>query len=166
MPVASAMNWEALRRRRGGRAMRSPSRSCSPTTERPKPAPVASAGATKPRSRPSTASATAPSGTPRSAAASSTVAVATRFSRSRLPIRSREPRVQAATTALRPAFAIASACSAKAANTFCPLARASAKSRPGRPPASMPSAPSGRAKGRKRSSGPRESIRSQPRRSR
>ena len=58
--VASAMNWSARLRRRGGRQMRSPSRSCSPTR--------AMRSATKPRSTPSVTSDTEPAGLRRIAA--------------------------------------------------------------------------------------------------
>ena len=102
--VASAMNWSARLRRRGGREMRSPSRSCSLTSAR--------RSATKPRSRPSVTRETEPAGLRRTEAQASSWAASLKpCSRSRLASRSREPRVQAATTirrpSLRPAFGLA-----------------------------------------------------------
>ena len=105
--VASAMNWSARLRRRGGREMRSPSRSCSPTR--------ASRSATKPRSTPSVTSETEPAGLRRTAGPivlrrgileavlAQQIAPAARAS----------PRVQAATTIRRPSPFQRSACARK-----------------------------------------------------
>ena len=170
--VASAMNWSARFRRRGGRLMRSPSRSCSPTR--------ATRSATKPRSTPSVTSDTDPAGLRRIAAQLSSCAASLKWcSFSRLAMRSREPRVQAASTMRRPSLAQRSAWARNWSNTLIALAALpgtlappldarppEAKIGPGRPPPSTPAASSGWPKGLNASTGPPASIESQSARSR
>ncbi len=162
--VASAMNWSARLRRRGGREMRSPSRSCSPTTAR-RSAPKL---ATKPRSIPSVTSETVPGLRRRTSdQVSSCWTSFTPCSRSRWAMRSREPRVQAAMTSRLPSLFQRSAwprsCSkicAPAPATFC------ANTGPGRPLPSTPTASSGLAKGLKAKVGLADSMAFQAVRSR
>ena len=159
--VASAMNWSARLRRRGGRLMRSPSRSCSPTS--------ASRSATKPRSTPSVTSDTAPAGLRRTAAQSSSCAASLKpCSRSRLASRSREPRVQAATTMppalAAPAFGLAAQL-VEHVDAGPPRAPGRRPARAGRRHRRRPRRPAWRT-GENANSGPPASIASQPARSR
>ncbi len=99
---------------------------------------------------------------------SSTASTSSPASRSRVAIRSREPRVQAVTKARRFCLPAQSATWSRSIwNTVSrlPAGRLRANMMPGRPPASKPSAPSGRANGLKASTGRRASMAFQPARS-